>query len=138
MKNSVPGPTSWLSLSGRELLLLAVAVAMVLGAVGVVRLCGVLWPRGEVHITGPGGTLPRPPRLNINTAEAFDLEALPRIGEKTARAIVEYRCEHGPFASLEDLDDVPNIGPETIEAIRPEAMCAPVPPDADQGKAPDG
>lgn len=60
-----------------------------------------------------------PKSINPNTASAAELERLPRIGPKTAQAIVRYRREHGPFKSIEDLDKVKRIGPKTIERIRP-------------------
>ena len=60
-----------------------------------------------------------PKSINPNTASAAELERLPRIGPKTAQAIVRYRLEHGPFKSIEELDKVKRIGPKTIERIRP-------------------
>ncbi len=59
----------------------------------------------------------RPPLIHINTATAQELEALPGIGPSLAEAIVTYREENGPFASVEALDDVPGIGPAKLEAI---------------------
>ena len=56
--------------------------------------------------------------VNINAATAADLEALPHIGPATARQIVEYREAHGPFQSVEELLEVPGIGPATLEEIR--------------------
>lgn len=56
--------------------------------------------------------------ININTATAVELEALPGIGPKTAEAIVDYRQEHGPFVTPESITDVPGIGPATLEDIR--------------------
>ncbi|MDX8411533.1 MAG: helix-hairpin-helix domain-containing protein, partial [Mariprofundaceae bacterium] len=44
--------------------------------------------------------------LNVNTATAAQLEEIKGLGEKTARKIVEYRKEHGAFASLDDLIQV--------------------------------
>ena len=41
--------------------------------------------------------------ININTASASDLEALPGIGAKTAARIVEYRQKNGPFKKIEDI-----------------------------------
>lgn len=56
--------------------------------------------------------------VNINAAGAAELQALKGVGEKKARAIVAFRKAHGPFASLEDFEEVPGIGPAMIEANR--------------------
>lgn len=60
--------------------------------------------------------------ININTATAADLEQLPRIGPVMAQQIVDYREANGPFTRIEDIQDVPNVGPATFEAIR-EQIC---------------
>jgi competence protein ComEA len=70
-------------------------------------------PGAPVTPTG-SGTL-----VNVNTADATALEALPGIGEVTAAAIVEHRTENGPFTSVDQLEDVSGIGPATLEEIRP-------------------
>ena len=57
--------------------------------------------------------------LNINTATEKELQELPYIGEKKAKAIVRYRSRHGSYAQLEDLLQVSEIGPKSFEAIRP-------------------
>jgi competence protein ComEA len=56
--------------------------------------------------------------ININTADATAFEALNGIGEVLAAAIVTYRDEHGPFTSVDQLEEVPGIGPSTLEEIR--------------------
>lgn len=48
--------------------------------------------------------------ININTATAEELQALPGIGETRAEAIVAYREKHGPFTYVEDLRGVSGIG----------------------------
>lgn len=52
--------------------------------------------------------------VNINTATASQLESLPGIGPAKASAIVQYRTDHGAFASVNQLDNVPGIGPATL------------------------
>ena len=42
------------------------------------------------------------------------------MGPVTAAAIIQYRTEHGPFASVDDLMDVSGIGPATLEELRPQ------------------
>ena len=49
------------------------------------------------------------PRTNINQADEATLVALPGIGPTLARRIITYRDEHGPFASVEQLENVPGI-----------------------------
>ena len=56
--------------------------------------------------------------ININTATAAELEVLPRIGPVTAQHIVEYREANGPFEAIEDIQDVPGIGPATFEGLK--------------------
>lgn len=56
--------------------------------------------------------------VNINTASAEDLETLPGIGEVLAATIVQYRDEHGPFTSVDQLVDVSGIGEVTLEELR--------------------
>jgi competence protein ComEA len=55
------------------------------------------------------GTLAPGQRININTATAEQLEALPGIGPVKAQAIVDYRNEHGRFQKAEDIQNVKGI-----------------------------
>ena len=56
--------------------------------------------------------------VNLNTATAADLETLPRIGPTTAQRILEYREAEGAFAAIEDIQNVPGIGPATFEGLK--------------------
>lgn len=47
--------------------------------------------------------------ININTAGAKELEALPGVGAVTAEKIVKYRQENGYFTEKQDLKKVPSI-----------------------------
>ena len=57
--------------------------------------------------------------ININTADVEELDELPEIGRATAEAIVEHRRANGFFRTVEDLDEVSGIGPTTLEKIKP-------------------
>lgn len=61
-----------------------------------------------------GGSL----RVNINTADTTLLESLPGIGPSLAERIVAYRQANGPFTTVEDIVQVPGIGPATLDKIR--------------------
>jgi competence protein ComEA len=56
--------------------------------------------------------------VNINTATKEELDSLKGIGPVKAQAIVDYRSKNGPFKSVDDLKNVPGIGPKTLEDIR--------------------
>ena len=62
--------------------------------------------------------------VDINSATASELVALPRIGPALAERIVDDRESRGPFTSIDALDRVPGIGPRTIELLRPYAIVA--------------
>jgi comEA protein len=64
----------------------------------------------------------QPARVHINSATVEELETLPGIGPSLAQAIIDYRDEHGPFASLDDLDNVPGMGPAKLDAIREQVV----------------
>jgi competence protein ComEA len=55
--------------------------------------------------------------VNINSADATQLALLPRIGEKAAQRIIEYRTEHGPFKKATDLMQVKGVGAKTFEGL---------------------
>jgi competence ComEA-like helix-hairpin-helix protein len=57
--------------------------------------------------------------INLNSAAATELAQLPGVGPATARRIVAYRREHGPFGSHADLLRVSGIGPVTLESLQP-------------------
>ncbi|NJM25983.1 MAG: MBL fold metallo-hydrolase [Bacteroidia bacterium] len=57
--------------------------------------------------------------ININDADAIALATLPSIGERRARAIVEFRNRQGRFTTVDDLVKVPGIGPATVALLRP-------------------
>ena len=56
-------------------------------------------------------------KVNINTATAEELEALPGIGPVYAQRIVDYRSQHGPFSNLLELTNVTGIGLERVNQI---------------------
>lgn len=56
--------------------------------------------------------------ISLSSATVEELDELPGIGPITAQKIVDYRAEHGPFASVDDLDAVPGVGPTRIEQLR--------------------
>ena len=56
--------------------------------------------------------------IDLNTASIDQLQALPGIGPVLAGAIVEYRQGSGPFQTVDDIVNVPRIGPATLERIR--------------------
>ena len=63
--------------------------------------------------------------VNINTASAADLEALPGIGAAMAARIVEYRQKNGPFKKIEDLMNVRGLGEKNFLKLKPQLTLAP-------------
>ena len=102
-------------LSPGERRFLALAAA---AAVCIVRLA--LWyatppaPAQDVPASGPEA-LRESFRVDLNTAGVDAMTTLPGLGEKKARAILEYRLAHGPFRSLGEVAQVPGVTQDMID-----------------------
>lgn len=57
-------------------------------------------------------------KININTANAEELQALSGIGEVKAKLILDYRKKHGSFKSLEELKNIKGIGDKTYDSLK--------------------
>jgi competence protein ComEA len=57
--------------------------------------------------------------LDVNTATAEDLEALPGVGPVMAQRIIEYRQSRGPFQKIDDLLSVHGIGRKKLAHLAP-------------------
>ena len=66
----------------------------------------------------PEEIVPERQPVDINTATAEELQQLMGIGPVLAQAIVDYRAEHGPFASVDELLEVSGIGETKLDNIR--------------------
>lgn len=60
----------------------------------------------------PGG------KININNASVSDFDGLPGIGPVLAQRIVDYRDQHGPFRSIQDLMKVSGIGQSKFDSLK--------------------
>lgn len=70
-------------------------------------------PRGEK--SAPVARFP----IDLNTATAEQLEAIPGIGPVLAQRIVDYRRTNGRFNSIDELLEVSGIGQKRLENMRP-------------------
>ncbi|MGZ8597588.1 MAG: helix-hairpin-helix domain-containing protein [Actinomycetota bacterium] len=102
---------------GADLSVLNLAAPLTDGSQVVVPQQGAAGPGAVAPGTTGSGTTGSG-LININTAGAAEFETLSGIGEVLAAAIVDYRTDNGPFASVDDLESVSGIGPATLEEIR--------------------
>jgi competence protein ComEA len=56
--------------------------------------------------------------LDLNSATLEQLENLPGIGPVTAQKILDYRQQHGAFHSVAELQGVPGIGPAHMAQLK--------------------
>lgn len=66
----------------------------------------------------------------LNTASSDLLQRLPRIGPALAARILDSRQRTGGFQSVDELLDIPGIGPKTMERLRPLLRLNPLPADS--------
>lgn len=61
-------------------------------------------------------------RIDINTADATQLDAAKGIGPAIAQKIIDYRTKHGPFKNVDGLLAVPGIGSKTLATMRDQLV----------------
>lgn len=71
-----------------------------------------------VLAAGHTGSSDKGTKVNINKADATELQNLPGIGQAKAAAIVEYREKNGPFKTADDLKNISGIGDKTFEKLK--------------------
>lgn len=87
-------------------------------ALGSVNLARVLVDGEQVVVGNTDTAGVNDGKVSLSSASAADLEGLPGIGPALASRIVAWRDEHGPFASVDALDEVSGIGPSVLGQVR--------------------
>jgi competence protein ComEA len=92
-------------------------VCAIAGAIASAQEAGSSRPAKEARAGAP---------LNLNSATAAELEALPGVGAQTAARIVEHRQKIGGFKKIEDLMNVRGIGEKSFLKLKPLITVGPV------------
>jgi len=100
-----------------QLISLPIIPACVIGFIAFETGC-VRHTRNKANDEQSAAILRTNQRLNINTASANDLEALPGIGKNLAARIIEHRESYGPFRRPEHLIIVQGISDKKFRALR--------------------
>ncbi|HUS25472.1 MAG TPA: helix-hairpin-helix domain-containing protein [Candidatus Binatia bacterium] len=56
--------------------------------------------------------------VDVNSADAPSLDALPGVGAQEAQAIVAWRDKNGPFTSIDEIEKVPGVSRRSIQNVR--------------------
>ena len=74
-------------------------------------------------VPASGGSAEPRGPVHLNSATLEQLDELPGVGPVTAQKILDYRQKHGGFKNVDELDAVPGIGPARLADLR--ALVAP-------------
>lgn len=88
---------------------------LMLGILGMTRILpdSTGWAQ-----TPETGTLKAAGVVNINTANATQIAAIPGLGDKKSQAVLKYREKNGPFGRVDEIKKVQGIGDKMFEKIK--------------------
>jgi competence ComEA-like helix-hairpin-helix protein len=106
-----------LKFSRKELIATLFLITALLIGIGIKYTIDYHWwlPETKVVDTNPESIKLK---INLNKAEWYEFIILPGIGEKKAKAIVEYRKSKGAFRTIDQLSEVNGIGKKTVKRIK--------------------
>jgi competence protein ComEA len=100
-----------------------------LTALAFVLMLGAATAAQEGRKPASSPPAPHATAVNLNTANASQLEGLPGIGKSVAERIIEYRQKNGGFKKVEDLMNVRGIGEKSFLKLKPLVTVAPAKQD---------
>jgi competence protein ComEA len=84
----------------------------------------VVGPQPAATGSGSGppaaGGAPGSGLVRLNAATVSELDALPGVGPVLAQRIIDWRTEHGRFASVDELGEVSGIGEKVLAQLKPK------------------
>jgi len=91
-------------------------------------LAAVLFAMPSVAAQGktskPKATASAAAPVNLNTATAAELQALPGVGASTAKLIIDHRQKTGGFKKVEELMNIKGIGEKSFLKLKPMVTVA--------------
>ena len=75
-------------------------------------------PAGGTAGGGPGPGGQGGGQVDLNSASVTSLDTLPGVGPVTAQRIVDWRTQHGRFASVDQLREIDGIGPTRFAKLK--------------------
>jgi comEA protein len=115
----------WLVVVMLAVYLMGTVIALAQGVPGASSMPGKAGAAVEQGKAGMGAVPGKAALVNINTADEAQLTSLQGIGPTKAKAITQYRKDHGPFKSVDDLKKVSGIGEQTLAALKPFITVGP-------------
>lgn len=115
----------WLVVVTLVVHLMGTVMALAQSTPGTSSMPGKAGAAAEQGKAGMGAVPGKAALVNINTADEAQLTGLQGIGPTKAKAITQYRQEHGPFKSVDDLKKVAGIGEKTLAALKPFITVGP-------------
>ena len=113
----------WLVVVTLVVHLMGTVMAFAQSTPGASSMPGKAGAAAEQGKPGMGAVPGKAALVNINTADETQLTALQGIGPTKAKAITQYRQEHGPFKSVDDLKKVSGIGEQDSGSAQTVYHC---------------